>query len=162
MKYLAIIIMLFSGINLLGQVRSFNDIPKDILEQMDKMGVDDSPMLSSHESAYFNVIFKENLNGFDFTGKKVGFIERGGIRNKKEYFDLEKDRFNRKETTNGGTLYVFDEIQKKESGGYDAVIVYWSKILMPIQDVVNRLNPIQTNKRSKVERLCRSGVRGQK
>lgn len=153
MKYLAIIIMLFSGINLLGQVRSFNDIPKDILEQLDKMGIDDSPMLSSHESAYFNEVFKENLNGFDFTGKKVGFIERGGIRNKIKYFDLEKDRFSRKETPNGGTLYIFDETQKKESGGYDAAIVYWSKILIPIQDVVNRLSPILANKRNKRVRL---------
>lgn len=153
MKYLAIIMMLFSGINLLGQVQNFTDIPKDILEQLDKMGIDDSPMLSSHESAYFNEVFKENLNGFDFTGKKVGFIERGGIRNKKKYFDLEKDRFSRKETPNGGTLYIFDETQKKESGGYDAAIVYWSKILIPIQDVVNRLSPILANKRNKRVRL---------
>lgn len=153
MKYLAIIMMLFSGINLLGQVQNFTDIPKDILEQLDKMGIDDSPMLSSHESAYFNEVFKENLNGFDFTGKKVGFIERGGIRNKKKYFDLEKDRFSRKETPNGGTLYIFDETQKKESGGYDAAIVYWSKILIPIQDVVSRLSPILANKRNKRVRL---------
>lgn len=139
MKYLAIIVMLFSGMNLFGQVRNFNDIPKDILNQLDKMGVDGSSLLNSYESAYFNVVFKDSLKGFDFTGKKVGFIYSGARSNKKEYFDLEKDRFNRNNTPNRGTLYIFDETQKKESGGYDAAIVYWSKRLIPIQDVVKRL-----------------------
>lgn len=139
MKYLAITMMLFSSINLFGQVRNFNDIPKDILNQLDKMGVDGSSMLNSYESAYFNVVFKENLNGFDFTGKKVGFIHSGAKSNKKEYFDLEKDRFNRNNTPNRGTLYIFDATQKEESGGYDAAIVYWSKRLIPIQDIVKRL-----------------------
>lgn len=139
MKYLAIIVMLFSGINLFGQVRNFNNIPKDILNQLDKMGVDGSSLLNSYEGAYFNVAFKESLNGFDFTGKKVGFIYSGARSNKKEYFDLEKDRFKRSNTPNRGTLYIFDETQKKESGGYDAAIVYWSKRLIPIQDVVKRL-----------------------
>jgi len=139
MKYLAIIVMLCSGMNLFGQVRNFNDIPKDILEQLDKMGVDGSSLLNSYESAYFNVVFKESINGFDFTGKKVGFIYNGARSNKKEYFDLEKDRFNRNNTPNRGTLYIFNETQKKESGGYDAAIVYWSKRLIPIQEVVKRL-----------------------
>ena len=74
MKYLAITMMLFSSINLFGQVRNFNDIPKDILNQLDKMGVDGSSLLNSYESAYFNIVFKENLNGFDFTGKKEKLI----------------------------------------------------------------------------------------
>src|ERR1035437_2235937 len=139
MKYLAIIMMLFSSINLFGQVRNFNDIPKDILNQLDKMGIDGSSLLNSYESAYFNLVFKENLNGFDFTGKKVGFIYSGARSNKKEYFDLEKDRFNRNNTPNRGTLYIFDATKKEESGGYDAAIVYWSKFLIPVEKVVKRL-----------------------
>ena len=31
--------MLLSNIDLLGQVRSFNNIPKEVLEQLDKMGL---------------------------------------------------------------------------------------------------------------------------
>ena len=38
-----------------------------------------------------------------------------------------------------GILYIFDENQKKESGGYDAAIVFWSKVLIPTKDVVKRL-----------------------
>lgn len=139
MKKLAILMMLFFSINLFGQVRIFDDIPKDILNQLDKMGVDELSLLNSDESAYFNVVFKENLMGFDFTGKKVGFIYSGARSNKKEYFDLEKSRFKLNLTPNRGTLYIFDTTQKEESGGYDAAIVYWSKILVSAKDVVKRL-----------------------
>jgi hypothetical protein len=72
------------------------------------MGVDNSPLLNSSESAYFNVIFKDNLKGFDFTEKKVGFIYNGAKSNKQEYFKLEKDRFNRNYTPNNGSLYIFN------------------------------------------------------
>jgi len=136
---LSIFIMLSLAVNLFGQVRNFNDIPKEILEQLDKMGVDTLPLLNSCESAYFNVIFKDNLKGFDFAEKKVGFIYSSRKSNKKEYFDLEKDRRNRNSTPNRGNLYIFDTTQKAESGGYDAVIVYWSKRLMPVEDLVKRL-----------------------
>ena len=139
MKYLSVLIMLFSSINLLGQARSFNNIPKNILNQLDKMGVDDSLLLNAYESTYFNHIFEKPRKEFDFTEKKIGFIYGGAKSNKKEYFDLEKDRFNRNNTPNGGTLYIFDEDQKEKSGGYDAAIVYWSKILVPSKEVVKRL-----------------------
>lgn len=139
MKYLAITIMLVSSINLFGQVQNFNAIPNDILKQLDKMGVDNSLSLNSSESAYFNIIFKESLKGFDFTGKKVGFIYSGAKSNKQEYFKLEKDRFNRNHTPNNGTLYIFNAVQKAESGGYDGAIVYWSKFVVPIEKVVAKL-----------------------
>ena len=35
-------------------------------------------------------------------------------------------------------MYIFDAIQKEASGGYDAVIVYWSKFLLPTEDIVKR------------------------
>lgn len=139
---LSIFIMLSLAVNLFGQVRNFNDIPKEVLEQLDKMGVYNSPLLKCYESAYFNVIFKQSRNDFDFTNKKVGFITGSNGKtksSKKEYFALEKDRFNRNTTTNGGTLYIFNATQKAESGGYDAVIVYWSKVLVPANEAVKRL-----------------------
>lgn len=140
MKYLAIIMMLFSGINLFGQVRNFNDIPKDILNHLDKMGVDGSQLLNSYESAFLNVIFKDSLKGFDFTNKKVGFIKISGGKGKIHYFDMQKKYFvDEKHPCDNGTLYIFNATQKEESGGYDAGIVYWSKRLIPIQDVVKRL-----------------------
>jgi hypothetical protein len=125
------------------QIPNFNDIPKDILEQLGKMGIDNCSLLNTYESAYFNVIFEKSRKDFDFTGKKIGFITGSNGKtksNKTNYFRLERDRFNRNTTTNGGTLYIFDAEQKEKSGGYDAAIVYWSKVLVPINDVVIRLS----------------------
>jgi hypothetical protein len=134
--------MLSFGINLFGQVRKFEDIPKYILEQLGKMGVDNFPLLNCYESAYFNVLFEKNRKNFDFTDKKIGFITGSNGKTKSSkanYFALEKDRFNRNYTSNGGTLYIFDAVQKEVSGGYDAAIVYWSKVLVPAKDVAKRL-----------------------
>ena len=96
---------------------------------------------SIKEDGKYKLCLWKSKNGydFDFTEKKVGFIYSGARSNKKEYFDLEKDRFNRSNTPNGGTLYIFDDAQKEQSDGYDAAIVYWSKRLIPIQDVIKRL-----------------------
>lgn len=131
--------MLLFSISLWGQVRNFSDIPKNVLEQLDKMGIDNSPFLNGYESAYFNVVFKENLNGFDFTNKKVGFIEAGSKRDKAYYFEEERERLCRNTTTINGNLYIFNAGQKEESGGYDAAIVYWSKRLIPINVLIKKL-----------------------
>ena len=129
--------MLLSSVSLFGQVRNFNDIPKEILEQLDKMGVDNSPLLNCYESAYLNVIFKDSLNGFNFSNKKVGFMSGG---DKIHYFDMQKKHIiNKNSPCDNGTLYIFDVAQKAESGGYDAAIVYWSKFLIPTEKIVKRL-----------------------
>jgi len=139
MKHLIIAIMLLTSVNLFGQVRDFNDIPKDILEQLNRMGVDNTPLLNCYESAYLNVIFKDSLNEFDFTGKKVGFIRNGG-KGKINYFDMHKKHIiDKNSPCDNGSLYIFNAAQKEESGGYDAVIVYWSKFVIPMEKVVKRL-----------------------
>lgn len=125
--------------NFFGQIRNFNELPEDILLQMDEMGADSTSLLDNCESTYFNLIFKDQLNGFDFTNKKIGFINRGSKRSKKEFFAEERERFYANSTTINSTLYLFNATQKKESGGYDAAIVYWSKFLLPIDKVVEIL-----------------------
>ena len=124
------------------QVLHFDEIPIELLNNLNKMGVNDSSLLNYYESAYFNLIFEKSRKDFDFTDKKIGFITGSSGKTKSSkasYFKLEKDRFNSNYSPNGGTLYIFDEAQKEESGGYDAAITYWSKILIPIEDVVKRL-----------------------
>ena len=101
--------MLLFSINVFGQVRNFNEISTDILSRLNKMGLDSSSLLNDAESAYFNELFKDSLNVFNFVGKKVGFILSGTRSNKSEYFKEEKDRFNRNYTPNKGTLYIFDK-----------------------------------------------------
>lgn len=106
------------------------------------MGVDDLPLLNCYESAYFNAIFEKSRKDFDFVGKKVGFITGSNGKTKSSkasYFEWEKDRFKHHYSTNNGTLFIFDATQKEESGGYDAVIVHWSKMLVPAKDMVKIL-----------------------
>jgi hypothetical protein len=147
MKHLVITIMLLSTMGSFGQIRNFNDIPNDILEQLGKMGVDASSLLNNYEAAYLNVIFKDSLKGFDLTGKKVGFIYSGAKSDKQEYFNQVKDRYHSNSTPVGGSgLYIFDAAQKAESGGYDAAIVYWSKFVIPIDKVVKKLKTQMSKK----------------
>lgn len=128
--------------SLYGQIHSFEDIPKDILKHLNEIGLETSPSLDSRESRYFNVVFKELRGDFDFTEKKVGFITGSNgnkISNKREYFDKERDRHSRNYSPNKSILYVFNENQKEKSGGYDAVIVYWSKVLLLVDDLPQKL-----------------------
>jgi hypothetical protein len=138
MKHLAITIILLSSISSFGQT-NYNDIPNDILKELDKMGVDTSSYLNSHEGAYLNVIFKDSLKGFNFKEKKVGFIYSGSKSNKQEYFDQVKNRYHSNHTTISNNMYIFNAAQRVESGGYDAAIVYWSKFSIPIDKVIKKL-----------------------
>ena len=131
MKYLAITMMLFSGINIFGQARSCNDIPKDISNQLDKMGVDDLSLLNSYESAYFNVVFNENLNGFYFHGKKIAFItESSGtcIISKTEFFNTCINPWLAEGETPQIFMVKLTEEEKNKSGGYDVLVLSWVKV----------------------------------
>jgi hypothetical protein len=136
---LSLLILLLSSMCIFSQIRNFNDIPKNILKDLDKMGVDDSPFLNNYESAFLNVIFKDKLKGFDFTMKKIGFIRNGG-KGKVLYFEMQrKYTIDKNSPCDNGTLYIFNTTQKTESGGYDAAIVYWNKIVIPIDKVIKKL-----------------------
>lgn len=107
---------------------------------MGHKGISDNLVLSETESAYLNRIFETTRNNFDFTNKKVGFIKISGEKGKIHYFDMqEKHSADTNYPCDNGTLYIFNATQKEESGGYDAAIVYWSKFLLPIEEVVKRL-----------------------
>ncbi|AIQ00214.1 hypothetical protein Q787_11480 [Ornithobacterium rhinotracheale H06-030791] len=116
-------------------VFNFSEIPKDLLVNLNKMGVDSSPILNEYEGKYLNFIFKISPQDFNFIGKKVGFI-KGKI----DYFRNTRERFNNNSSVVGGSgIYIFNTTQKIESGGYDAAIVYWNKFSLPIEEVIKRL-----------------------
>ena len=63
-----------------------------------------------------------------------------GENNKSGYFEMQKDYMADAGCPyDKGILYVFNEEQKTRSGGYDAAILYWSKIALPINDVVKKV-----------------------
>jgi hypothetical protein len=146
MKQIVILLMLFSCMSLFGQVRYFKDIPAELLNQLDKMGVDDTSVMDSLEGAYLNVSYKDSLNGFDFVGKKVGFILSGSVSDKADFFNSEKERYRISSTASVSVLYVFNEAQKQESGGYDAAIVYWRKFYLPKDKVIKLLKKASDKK----------------
>ena len=140
MKYSVLIIMLLTYMNLSGQECNHNEIPQDTLNKLDKMGIDGEPLLNSYESAFLNAIFKDKLDGFDFANKKVAFVKISSENGKIHYFKMQKKYFaDKSQPCDNGILYVFNASQKKESGGYDAAIVYWSKFLLPVDKVVKKL-----------------------
>ena len=70
------------------QVGEFPVIPTNILENLDKMGIDNSLILNDYEIEYLRFIFKIDADNFNLVGKKVGFL-----RSKKDYFEQTRERF---------------------------------------------------------------------
>ena len=129
------------------QIKQFNDFPKEILEQMDKMGVEKSCTLTDLEGKYLNFRLAINTEVFNFCGKKVAFFKgnAGTIRStKKEYFDEEKYFIHQKgyPPLGSGQLIIFNEDEVKQTG-YDAVIISQSKKYLTNKEVVKRLKDLR-------------------
>ncbi len=117
------------------KVHYFKDIPAELLSKLGEMGKDTSSALNDYESKYLDFIFKLDTDSFSLAGKKVGFLG-----SKKAFFEDERERYIRGETGVGGCgIYIFNALQKEESGGYDAAIVYWNKFILPVEKVIERL-----------------------
>lgn len=103
--------------------------------KIDSCGIDSSAMLNQYEVNYFNQSLEKQRkrSGFDFQGKKVGFAH-GNYGNvaisKKEYFDHWGRKYYNDNLGVSNQLIVLTEEEKTQSGGYDAIIVSWSKILI--------------------------------
>jgi hypothetical protein len=125
------------------KIAKFNEFPQEILEQMNKMGINECTILTQMEGMYFNIIFQNSRKNFDFCEKKVAFLSGSlakVVSNKKTYFDSERRNFNYgAESPVFAFLYIFNETQKKESGGYDAAITYWSKKRVSIESIIKTL-----------------------
>ena len=105
----------------------------------DNIGQGGVGFLEDNEAILLNSVFKETRGHFDFCGKRVMFLSNGK-NNKSGYFEMQKDYMADASCPyDKGILYVFNEEQKTRSGGYDAAILYWSKIALPINDVVKKV-----------------------
>ena len=87
MKYIIIIAISLIEIDTFAQqIRNFNDIPQDILVNLDKMGRNTEIALNNYEAEFLNKIFENSRENFDFTNKKVVFIYAHiGIKSKKHF-----------------------------------------------------------------------------
>ena len=125
------------------EIREFHEIPQELLKHFDKMGVDTSEVLNIYEANYLNFVFKVSVEDFDFKDKKIGFMWSLSKSHKESYFYDEKARFYRGTGLDfsgvNGTLLIFNETQKESSSGYDAVILYWAKILPTTEKIIKAL-----------------------
>lgn len=111
-------------------VNKFENIPNDILSNVDKMGVDESLFLTELEGRYFNALYQIEKQDFNLCGKKVTFLTGNtgkAICNKKRYLGFEKNALESSSSPCHGALYIFNAAQKEKTGGYDAAIVFWTK-----------------------------------
>ncbi|MBR5973180.1 MAG: hypothetical protein IK017_11080 [Paludibacteraceae bacterium] len=100
----------------------------------------DNEILNKKEGKKLNAIFHDKTNGFDFIGKKVGYIGSVGKPGEKGYYLYRKTKKTvSSDFLHNATLHLFNEQQKIESGGYDAAIVYRRKDNIPIEDIIKRL-----------------------
>ena len=94
-------------------------------QNIDSLGIDNNLLLNKYESEFLkNQLESES---FDFTNKKVAYyLSLVGLQTKKEFFIDSK-----KHTNNGHNLslqiIVLNSEEKIETGGFDAIIVAWSK-----------------------------------
>jgi len=84
-----------------------------------------TPTLTDKEAAYFNGELFFERSKFDFNQKKIAFMSGSSIStviDKQQYFA----NWGGKDIEN--SLLVLTEKEKMESGGFDAIIISWSKI----------------------------------
>ena len=96
-------------------------------QEIDSLGLDNNSLLNKYESAFIKNQFEKDSIIFDFTDKRIAFYEGlTGFKTKKEYFDDCREWL---ENGQDGALQIIilSEAEKKESGGFDAIIVAWSK-----------------------------------
>ena len=140
MKYIMIIVLSLIKIDAFAQqIRDFNDIPQEILVNLDKMGRDKEIALNNYEAEYLNKIFENSREHFDFTNKKVVFIYAHiGVKSKKHFFSEQRKRFLMKSTISSCSLFILDKKQS-ETNKYDAIIACWFKIRPDLEKLIKRI-----------------------
>ncbi|HMK24523.1 MAG TPA: hypothetical protein VK483_00735 [Chitinophagaceae bacterium] len=119
----------------------FPQIPADA-------GVDNNPILNKSNAEFFNEIYKYDINyqvSFDFSGKKLAIfdtdcntkIEQKTI---SEYVARMKEQLDKYGSCHPPFPHFLTEQQKKETGGYDIIILSFCKMGIPIDNVIKKLS----------------------
>lgn len=143
-RWIIILSLLFTG-NAYGQYRalSIEKIDQTVFKHLDNCGKDNEPALNNAESSYLNAVLADPKRPYDFTHKKVAFVTGSSgktISSKQGYFSSEKRKVGARTSLNGGELFIFNETEQKQSGGYDAAIVFGAKVPPIKKGLIRRLN----------------------
>jgi hypothetical protein len=95
-------------------------------DNLDAVGDDTSSTLLPQEASFLNQIFQHSRGTFDFTGQKVAIVrtQTKSIIPKSEFIRKVKSHLIDDFLYPYDFLYIFNDKEKKESGGFDAVIIY--------------------------------------
>jgi hypothetical protein len=99
-------------------------------QNLDSLGINDDYLLNSEEAKYLNKSVGTQLGTFDFNGKKVILSEGNSARiiTKSDYFKRLVKPYLKDGKDMVNYLVILTDEEKKESCGFDAIIVAWSKI----------------------------------
>ena len=101
-------------------------------QELKSCGLNDDPVLTRIESEFLNEYMNDvQRKTIDFRNKKIIFVTGNSAQQagtKSEYFEYIKkwDEDGSKVATSAVEL---DEQEKIDSGGYDLIVTYWTKIL---------------------------------
>ena len=94
-------------------------------QEIDSLGINNNPLLNLHESSFLESQFESEL--FDFKDKRIAFYKSlSGIQSKQEFFIDSRERIISGHKLPLQTIELSSE-EKIETGGFDAIIVSWSK-----------------------------------
>ncbi len=114
-----------------------------------QLGLDDNPILTKYESDYFNTAFKDHKANYKFDNLKIGFFYGNNgsrIQTKNQYFDLVKNRLGNCFSASNDFVIELTNEEKVESGGYDLIIVSWSKIIPTKKSKKRMINKLKNRK----------------
>jgi len=99
-------------------------------QNVDSLGMNTRPELNNSEVVYFNTQVNKP-DSFDFKNKRLGFFYYNNgshYISKKEYFERWGKEYFRNNDNVSNQLLFLTSSEKVQSGGYDVIIVAWSKM----------------------------------
>ena len=112
------------------------------------LGADNNPILNENEGHLLDSLLQAQRHGFEFTNKCIAFIYGGSTGNA---FQSKSGFFSKNVlpwTTRGELpalqLVILTDAEKTKSGGYDALIVAWAKVLFTQQRKEKMLKKLAT------------------
>jgi len=117
----------------------WKDIPEHWCERLDTLGQDGLSILSEEEGFFLADYFKQGGQTLDLKEKKIAFIRTASKTDKARFFQDVRFWYFEFNSSVSSTLYVFDENQKEQTGGYDGAIVFWSKMMLKPKKIVSIL-----------------------
>ena len=102
-------------------------------QRLGEVGIDDDPTLTYDEASILNSMFSETLDGYDFSGKRIAYYTGSSAskhQSKSEFFET-IGPYLRLETEHKPpvVLVEFSADERAESGGYDAVLLSYVKVM---------------------------------